>query len=59
MAKVKVSVGVGLAGCIKRDEIEIPDEELEGLEGDERENVIAEYAKDWMYEQIDWDFEEI
>jgi hypothetical protein len=58
MAKFKFTLNIGQVGG--REEIEeIPDEDLEGLEGEERENVIQEYYDDWRFNYIDGGWEEL
>lgn len=59
MAKFKVSVSTNYVGSTVTDVIEIPDEDLEDLEGYERDKVIEEYATDWLWNEIDWGWEEI
>lgn len=57
--KLKVNLGIGLVGCKKQSEIEIPEEELEGLTDTERQDVFQEYANEWAanYIEIWWDKE--
>ncbi len=35
-------------------EIEVPDEDLEGLSEEERETVISEYIQDHFQEEVTW-----
>jgi hypothetical protein len=54
--KFKVTLSIGYATANQKDELEIPDEELEGLSEQERNNVINEWAQEWAnnYIEIDW-----
>jgi stress-induced morphogen len=51
---VTAYVSLGLVGCHREAEVEIPDEDIEGLSEVEQERVIEEYVRDWMFQQIDW-----
>ena len=53
MAQVKLTLGIGFAGANHEETIEIPDEELEGLTGDEKNAVLDDYWKDWSANYID------
>ena len=53
MAQVKLTLGIGFAGANHEDTIEIPDEELEGLNEDEKNAVLDDYWKDWSANDID------
>ena len=53
MAQVKLTLGIGFAGANHEDTIEIPDEELEGLNEDEKNAVLDDYWKDWSANYID------
>lgn len=55
--KVQAYVSVGFIHD-RRDEIEIPDEELEGKTGDEREDVISDYVREWAMEHVEWGWTE-
>lgn len=57
--KIKVILGIGVAGCYREDIIEIPDEELEGLNEEERERFINEYLSEWAWRKIDCGWQEI
>lgn len=50
--KFKVTLSIGLVGG-RHDEIEIPDEDLEGLDNEQREKLINEYWSDWAWNYID------
>lgn len=60
MAKFEVKVNLG---TIPKDGdkiyIEIPDSELEGLEGSHREDAIQEWIFDEVITSISWDYREI
>lgn len=56
--KIKVTVGVGLVGCSRTKIIEINASELEDLEGDDRNRVIEEYAREAKDNMVEWDYEE-
>lgn len=52
--KVKVYAETNRVGSRIETEIEIPDEDIEGLEGYEREKVIDEYAHDALPNLMNW-----
>ena len=54
--KIQISVGVGLAGCTRKETIEIDDYELEGLAESERDKYIEEYAQECMFNMIEWNW---
>ena len=54
MPKLKVSVGIGLAGARQCDDIEIDDEGWNACETEEdRQELIDQYAMDWAWNYID------
>jgi hypothetical protein len=55
--KISVYVGTHYVGSEVEDEIEIPDEELEGKNEQEQDDLIDEYAREWMFNNIDWGWE--
>lgn len=59
MAKFKFHLSIGVVGCRKETTFEIPNEDLEGLTGADRDKVIDEYARDELWEQIEWGAYEI
>lgn len=59
MAKFKFTLGIGLAGCRQEEEYEISDEELEGLDSDERNKSIEEYWQEWVNGLVDGGWDEI
>lgn len=57
--KIYCDVGFGDRGCYKEN-VEIPDEELEGMDEKEKENYIwEEYVVPFVFENIDAGYEEI
>lgn len=54
MAKFEFSVSLGLVGCRKREIVEIDDEELEDLSGDEQVAYLESYMQDWLPNHVDW-----
>lgn len=52
--KIKIWIKLNLQGCRIEDELEIPDEELEGLTDREREQYIDENAKDYLFGFLDY-----
>jgi hypothetical protein len=52
--KIKISVSTRYIGSKDTEEIEIDDEELEGMTEEEQEKYIEEIAKEQMFEMIDW-----
>jgi hypothetical protein len=58
--KIKMTLGIGVANAHQVDTIDVPDEELEGMD----ENVIQsyimdEYVEPWANNYIDYGYEEI
>jgi hypothetical protein len=51
--KINVSLGIGFAGAIREDEIEIDDSEIEGMNKEEKEDFIEECVQDWANNYID------
>ncbi len=52
--KLTVYAETQYIGSRDTEDIEVPDEELEGLEGMERDKVIEEYAKDALWNLVEW-----
>jgi hypothetical protein len=52
--KIKVWVSLSLAGCTKEVEIEVPAEDYAGMTEHDRDIVLEEYARDAMFEMIEW-----
>jgi len=57
--KIKVGLSIGLSGCRIIEEIEVDDEELEGLSDEEKVNHLNEYAKEHADNYVDYWYEEI
>lgn len=57
--KLKVSFSMGLRGCKREETIEIPDEELEGLDPTAREDELELNAREWMWNFADLSWEEV
>ena len=55
--KLTVYIDTDLVGCNISEEIEIPDEDLEDLNEQEREKVCSEYATDWMWTKVHLNWE--
>lgn len=56
--KVIGFVATNRVGSKVKFEVEIPDEELEGLTEIERERWIGESVQDVMWDHVDWGWEE-
>jgi len=59
---MKVKVIVSLWNSVGADDektIEIPDEDLEDLDGHDRERVIEEYCWEEVQNMISWNWEEV
>jgi hypothetical protein len=54
--KVNAYLSIGYPAADHSDIIEVPDDELEGLSEDRRDEVINEYVQDWAdnYIQVGW-----
>jgi len=46
--KIRMWVSTRKSGSKVEEEIEIPDEDLKGLDENEREDVFAGYLRDWL-----------
>lgn len=58
--KIRMTCGIGYVGAIHRDEIEIPDYELEGKDETEKESYIyKEYLIPFANEYLEMWYEEI
>lgn len=58
--KIKVNLSIGFVGAYHEDELEIPDEELEGMTDLQKEDYIYEYyLNPWADNYIDLGYEEI
>ena len=56
---IKAYLHLGYVGCDKSDEIEIPDDELDGLSEEERRKVIDSHFTAWVFENTDCYWEEV
>jgi len=56
---IKAYLHLGYVGCDKSDEIEIPDDELDGLSEEERSKVIDSHFTEWVFENTDCYWEEV
>jgi hypothetical protein len=50
---VKATLSIGFIAADREDEIEIPDEELDGLDANAQEQVINKYLRDWAWNYIE------
>lgn len=57
--KFKFAVSTGYVGCERSETVEIPDEELEGLDEEARDKVINDYYDEWLWENISTHWSEI
>ena len=53
MTTIKVSLSIGFAGDVREETIDIPDDELDGLSAEEKEDVYEGYWKEWSANYID------
>jgi hypothetical protein len=59
MAKFEAYVTMGLVGCKRTEEFEVDDIELEECETKEgREKLISDYAREIVFNMIEWDWKE-
>ena len=58
MAKFKFTVKTNIAGSAVEEEYEVPDDDLEGLNENEREQMIAQHYAEWVAENTDGGWEE-
>jgi hypothetical protein len=56
--KLKVYAGTRYVGSTVEDEIEIDDEDIEGMSEDQKQIFFNDLAHEWMLENIEWGFEE-
>ena len=59
MAKFEFTIETRYVGSTVRETVEIPDEELEDLEGYSRDRVIEEYYEEWRDNEIDGGWKEL
>jgi hypothetical protein len=59
MAKFEITVSMGLVGCVRSKKFDVPDEDIEGIIGYERDRIIDDYAKDELWEMINYDVAEL
>jgi hypothetical protein len=57
--RIKVYVRTDRVGSRVEREIEVPDDDLYGLEDHERAGVLEEHAKDVMFDMFEWGWDEI
>lgn len=57
--KLRVSFSMGLCGCVREEVIEVPDDELEGLDATAREAELELNAREWMWNFADLSWEEV
>jgi hypothetical protein len=53
MAKFEFRVRLPLVGCVVTDDVEIDDDEFEGLTEEEQDEVIEKHWQEWAWEHID------
>ena len=53
MARIRLTLGIGFAGAKHEEYIEIPDEELDGLDENETNSLLNDYWADWSSDYID------
>ena len=54
MAKFTITLSIGLVGCEREVDIEIPDEDIEGMSDEEVSRVVDEWARDEVDNMIEW-----
>lgn len=57
--RVRARLSIGVANAARSEVIEIPDDDLEGLDDKSREQRIQEYVDNWSQELIDLGWEEV
>jgi hypothetical protein len=57
--KIKASLSIGFVGAKHQVIINIDDEDLEGLDQDEKNKVIEEKVNEWAWNHIDLNWEEM
>jgi len=54
MPTIKVSLNIGISNASQEDELDIDEDEWDACETDEdRDELMNEYWKDWMWNYID------
>ena len=57
--KIKAHCGIGFYGAEHEDEIEIPDEEISGMNEDDKEDyILSEYVEPWANQYLESWYEE-
>lgn len=59
MARFKVSVSTNKVGSRCEREFEVDDEDLEDLNEQEHDALVDEYARDVMFDMIDWGWDRV
>lgn len=59
MAKFEVWLATWRVGSKETAEVEIPDEDLEGLGGEERERFICEWMEGEIHQLYEWGWREV
>ncbi|MCM3703824.1 hypothetical protein [Paenibacillus macerans] len=60
MAKFRFTVNIGFVGARREEIIEIPDEDLEGATEEERDQLLDEAWREWLWgKNIDGGWEEM
>lgn len=57
--KIKYRLSIGYPGAVREDEVEIDDEELEGLTPEEAEGRICEIVEEYVQDFISLSWEEV
>lgn len=57
--KIQVYLTIGYSSADHEDELEIPDEDLEGLTPEQKNNLIDEEVREWASNYIEWGWKEI
>jgi hypothetical protein len=55
--RIKVKLSIGFPTACRRETLDIPDEELEGMSPDEQESYLMEYVQEWANNYIDYGYD--
>lgn len=54
--KFEVFLSIGLSGCKISDELEIADDELEGMTDEQIDEYVEPLAREQIFQRVDWGF---
>ena len=59
MIKLEVRLSIGFPGASLEEELEIDDDEVEGMDPEKREAYLEAEVKEWAFNFIEWGYKEL